>query len=100
MINSENGQLRSLVQLNVRGRDMGTFVDEARQALHARLQLPAGYSLQFSGQYEDQIHARKRPPEGWTFRFAVESPEGPALLDPLLAQFAGERAGFELVRPI
>jgi copper/silver efflux system protein len=60
MINSENGQLRSLVQLNVRGRDMGSFVDEAKKALDSQLTLPAGYSLQFSGQYEDQIHARKR----------------------------------------
>ena len=60
MINSENGQLRALVQLNVRGRDMGSFVDAAREALDEQLRLPAGYSLQFSGQYEDQIHARKR----------------------------------------
>lgn len=60
MINSENGQLRSLVQLNVRGRDMGSFVDEARTALNRDLKLPAGYSYQFSGQYENQIHARKR----------------------------------------
>jgi Cu(I)/Ag(I) efflux system membrane protein CusA/SilA len=60
MINSENGQLRALVQLNVRGRDMGSFVDEAKAALDRDLKIPAGYSLQFSGQYEDQIHARKR----------------------------------------
>ena len=60
MINSENGQIRSLVQLNVRGRDMGTFVNEARRALDQQLTLPPGYSLQFSGQYEDQIHARQR----------------------------------------
>ena len=32
MINSENGQLRALVQLNVRGRDMGSFVDDAKAA--------------------------------------------------------------------
>ena len=60
MINSENGQIRALVQLNVRGRDMGSFVNEARDALDAQLKLPAGYSLQFSGQYENQVHARKR----------------------------------------
>ncbi|HEX7153876.1 MAG TPA: CusA/CzcA family heavy metal efflux RND transporter [Thermoanaerobaculia bacterium] len=60
MINSENGQLRALVQLNVRGRDMGSFVDDAKEALDAKLQIPEGYSMQFSGQYEDQIHARKR----------------------------------------
>ena len=60
MINSENGQIRALVQLNVRGRDMGSFVDEAKAALDRDLQIPAGYSLLWSGQYEDQIHARKR----------------------------------------
>lgn len=60
MINSENGQLRSLVQLNVRGRDIGSFVNEAKKALDEKLTIPAGYSVQFSGQYEDQIHARKR----------------------------------------
>ena len=49
-----------------------------------------------------KIHGRKRPPTGWSFRFAAESPEGPALLDPLLALYAEERkagrAPFELVR--
>jgi len=60
MINSENGQLRALVQLNVRGRDMGSFVDDAKKALDEKLDLPAGYSMQFSGQYEDQLHAQKR----------------------------------------
>jgi Cu(I)/Ag(I) efflux system membrane protein CusA/SilA len=60
MINSENGQLRALVQLNVRGRDMGTFVDEAKKALDRDLDLPPGYSMQFSGQYEDQLHAAQR----------------------------------------
>ncbi len=60
MINSENGQLRALVQLNARGRDMGSFVDEAKAALDRDLKLPAGYSLQWSGQYENQIHASKR----------------------------------------
>ncbi|HEX8255005.1 MAG TPA: efflux RND transporter permease subunit, partial [Thermoanaerobaculia bacterium] len=60
MINSENGQLRALVQLNVRGRDVGSFVDDAKRALDRELQIPAGYSLAFSGQYEDQLHARKR----------------------------------------
>jgi Cu(I)/Ag(I) efflux system membrane protein CusA/SilA len=60
MINSENGQLRSLVQLNVRGRDVGSFVDEAKVALDRGLPMPAGYSLQWAGQYENQMHARKR----------------------------------------
>ena len=42
-INSEGGLLRSLVYLNVRGRDMGSFVTEAKQVLEQKLKLPAGY---------------------------------------------------------
>ncbi|MFZ1731645.1 MAG: CusA/CzcA family heavy metal efflux RND transporter [Bacteroidota bacterium] len=60
MIASENAQLRSIVFLNVRGRDMGSFVDEAKETLEAGLHLPQGYSLQWSGQYEHQIRARER----------------------------------------
>jgi Cu(I)/Ag(I) efflux system membrane protein CusA/SilA len=60
MISSENGLLRGTVLLNVRGRDVGSFVEEARQALLNRVQLPAGYYVEWSGQYEDQQRARAR----------------------------------------
>ena len=60
MISSENGLLRGTVLLNVRGRDVGSFVEEARQALRERVQLPAGYYVEWSGQYEDQQRARAR----------------------------------------
>jgi Cu(I)/Ag(I) efflux system membrane protein CusA/SilA len=60
MISSENAQLRSIVLLNVRGRDMGSFVEEARSVLDRQLRLPEGYSLQWSGQWENQIRARER----------------------------------------
>ena len=60
MIASENGQLRSIVFLNVRGRDMGSFVAEAKSVLEKTLHLPAGYTLQWSGQWENQIRARGR----------------------------------------
>ncbi|MFC1628405.1 efflux RND transporter permease subunit [Gemmatimonadota bacterium] len=60
MINSENGMLRSLVMLNVRDRDMGSFVDAAKVALANELDLPDGYSLNWSGQYENQIRAKER----------------------------------------
>ncbi len=60
MISSENAQLRSIVYLNVRGRDMGSFVHDARQALDASLRLPAGYTVLWSGQWENQIRARDR----------------------------------------
>jgi len=60
MISSENGLLRGTVLLNVRGRDVGSFVDEAKLALRDRVQLPAGYYVEWSGQYEDQQRARAR----------------------------------------
>ncbi len=60
MISSENAQLRSIVFLNVRGRDMGGFVEEAKEVLNKELKLPSGYTLQWSGQWENQIRAKKR----------------------------------------
>ena len=59
MINSENSFLRSVVFLNVRGRDMGSFVDEAKASLERNLKLPPGYQMEWSGQYENQIRAKK-----------------------------------------
>jgi copper/silver efflux system protein len=60
MISSENAQLRSIVFLNVRGRDMGSFVNEAKDVLTKELKLPAGYTVQWSGQWENQIRAKER----------------------------------------
>jgi Cu(I)/Ag(I) efflux system membrane protein CusA/SilA len=59
-INSEGGLLRSLVFLNVRGRDMGGFVTEAKQTLDKNLKLPPGYYVAWSGQWENQIRAKAR----------------------------------------
>ena len=60
MIASENAQLRSIVFLNVRGRDMGGFVEEAKKVLNRELRLPQGYTVQWSGQWENQIRAKAR----------------------------------------
>jgi Cu(I)/Ag(I) efflux system membrane protein CusA/SilA len=60
MISSENAQLRSIVFLNVRGRDMGSFVNEAKEVLTKELILPLGYTVQWSGQWENQIRAKQR----------------------------------------
>ena len=59
-IQSENGILRSVVQTNVRGRDIGSFVKEAEEALQQKLELPRGYAYVWSGQYENQQRATKR----------------------------------------
>jgi Cu(I)/Ag(I) efflux system membrane protein CusA/SilA len=51
MIRSENGYLNDLVSIEVRGRDVGGYVGEAREILASSLELPAGYRLEWSGQY-------------------------------------------------
>jgi len=60
MISSENGLLRGTVLLNVRGRDVGSFVDQAKEAIARQVQLPTGYYIAWSGQYENQQRARQR----------------------------------------
>ncbi|MEO7538953.1 MAG: efflux RND transporter permease subunit, partial [Pyrinomonadaceae bacterium] len=60
MISSENGLLRGTVLLNVRGRDVGSFVDEAKKAITDKVKLPEGYYVSWSGQYENQQRAGRR----------------------------------------
>ena len=60
MISSENGLLRGTVLLNVRGRDVGSFVDQAKETISRQVQLPTGYYISWSGQYENQQRARQR----------------------------------------
>ncbi len=60
MITSENGLLLATVLLNIQGRDVGGFVEDARAAVAARVALPPGYFLGWSGQYENQERARQR----------------------------------------
>ena len=60
MITSENGLLRGTVLMNVRGRDVGGFVDEAKRIVAQRVSMPPGYYIEWSGQYENQIRAKER----------------------------------------
>jgi Cu(I)/Ag(I) efflux system membrane protein CusA/SilA len=60
MIQSEGGLVRSVVLVNVMGRDMGSFVAEAKRAIAEKLKLPTGYYVVWSGQYENQVAAAKR----------------------------------------
>jgi copper/silver efflux system protein len=59
-ISSENGLLRGTVLMNVRGRDVGGFVADAQRAVAGQVQMPQGYYIEWSGQYENEISARKR----------------------------------------
>ena len=59
-ISHDNGQRRVVIQLNVRGRDMGGFVAEAQQRIADQVDLPAGYFITWGGQFENQQRAMKR----------------------------------------
>jgi len=60
MINSENAMLRGTVLFNVRERDLGSTVNEARERLDAMIsKLPKGYYLEWSGQYENLIRSER-----------------------------------------
>jgi heavy metal efflux system protein len=59
-INRENGKRRAVVTANVRGRDLGSFVREARERVRAEVPLPAGYWLEFGGTFEQLISASQR----------------------------------------
>jgi Cu(I)/Ag(I) efflux system membrane protein CusA/SilA len=60
MISSENGLLVVTVLLNVRGRDVGSFVDEARKVAAEQVPLPKGSYIEWSGQYENEVRAKQR----------------------------------------
>jgi Cu(I)/Ag(I) efflux system membrane protein CusA/SilA len=57
VIKSENGQLLNYVMLNVRGRDIVGFVDEAQRVVAQQVHLPEGVHLQWSGEFEHQVRA-------------------------------------------
>ena len=59
-INREQGQRRMVVMSNVRGRDLGSFVAEVQQRVDNNVKLPAGYTITYGGQFENQQRATRR----------------------------------------
>ena len=59
-ISRENGKRRMVVQANVRGRDIGSFVAEAQAAIDAKVKLPAGYWIEWGGQFKNLKEASDR----------------------------------------
>jgi cobalt-zinc-cadmium resistance protein CzcA len=59
-ISRENGKRRVVVQANVRGRDIGSFVAEAEGRIGREVALPAGSWLDWGGQFENLVEAKKR----------------------------------------
>ena len=60
IINREEGRRRAVVLSNVSGRDLGSFVNDAKAEIEQKLPLPTGYSLEWGGQYENQKRAQQR----------------------------------------
>jgi cobalt-zinc-cadmium resistance protein CzcA len=59
-ISRENGKRRIVVQTNVRGRDLGSFVEEAQRRVATDVTLPSGSWLAWGGQYENLVEAQRR----------------------------------------
>ncbi|HTU26157.1 MAG TPA: efflux RND transporter permease subunit, partial [Pirellulales bacterium] len=59
MIKSENGRLLNYVTLNVRGRDIVGFVDEAQRVVAQKVKLPEGVHIEWSGEFEHQVRAAR-----------------------------------------
>ena len=60
VVHREDSQRRMVVQCNVRGRDVGSFVAEAQRRIQMAVDLPTGYYLTWGGQFENQQRATQR----------------------------------------
>ncbi|OED83206.1 efflux RND transporter permease subunit [Vibrio breoganii] len=60
MIKTENARPNGWIFVDIEGRDLGSYVSDAQQAVRERLDIPAGYSLAWSGQYEYMERAKQR----------------------------------------
>jgi cobalt-zinc-cadmium resistance protein CzcA len=59
-ISRENGKRRVVVTSNVRGRDLGSFVEEVQEVVRTKVDMPAGYWVDYGGTFEQLISARTR----------------------------------------
>jgi cobalt-zinc-cadmium resistance protein CzcA len=60
VVNREFGQRRIIVQMNVRDRDIGSFVQEGQKQIAQKVKLPPGYYIQWGGQFENQQRAMNK----------------------------------------
>ncbi len=60
MIKNEEGFKAGFLYVDVAGRDLGSYVEEAKSLVEERVELPAGYQLAWSGQYEYMLRVRER----------------------------------------
>jgi len=60
LIKSENARLNGWTYVDIAGRDLGSYVAEAQRVVAEQVDLPAGYSLSWSGQYEYMVRSKER----------------------------------------
>ena len=60
MIRDENGMLCGYVYVDIAGRDIGSYVADAKREVQQNVQMPAGYSIQWSGQFENMLRVKER----------------------------------------
>ncbi len=60
MIKTENARLNGWIYIDIEGRDLGSYVQDAQQVVADKVKLPPGYSISWSGQYEFMVRAVER----------------------------------------
>ncbi len=60
MIKTENARLNGWIYIDIEGRDLGSYVQDAQQIVADKIKLPPGYSISWSGQYEFMVRAVER----------------------------------------
>ena len=60
MIKTENARLNGWIYIDIEGRDLGSYVNDAQKTVADKIKLPAGYSISWSGQYEFMVRAVER----------------------------------------
>jgi heavy metal efflux system protein len=59
-VNRENGKRRVVITANVRGRDLGSFVQDVKSVLNQRIEVPAGYWIEYGGTFQQLQSAAQR----------------------------------------
>ncbi|MDH5389123.1 MAG: efflux RND transporter permease subunit [Gammaproteobacteria bacterium] len=60
LIKTENARLNGWIYIDIEGRDLGSYVEQAQRAVSENIELPPGYSISWSGQYEYMVRAKER----------------------------------------
>ncbi len=60
LIKTENARLNGWIYIDIEGRDLGSYVEDAQQTVADKIKLPPGYSISWSGQYEFMVRAVER----------------------------------------